>query len=91
MLIEDSNSNLDASAGAELDPDSDQDPAPSQKRETLPASLHPISKQVCTPAPTASPAPSDKTPLSTTPRHVITVTNNNRRSDVRIQQKIAKA
>jgi hypothetical protein len=84
VLIEDSDSNLDASAGAELDPDSDRDPAPSQKRETPPASLHPISKRVYTPAPTASPAPLDETPLSTAPRHVVTVTNNNRRSDVRI-------
>jgi hypothetical protein len=91
VLMEDSDSNLDAGAGAELDPDSDRDPAPSRKRETPPASLHPISKRVCTPAPTASPAPSDETPLSTAPRHVVTVTNNNRRSDVRIQQKIAKA
>jgi hypothetical protein len=84
VLIEDSDSNLDAGAGAELDLDLDQDPTPSRKRETPPASLHLILKRVYTPAFTASPAPSDETLLSTAPRHVITVTNNNRRSDVRI-------
>jgi hypothetical protein len=44
VLMEDSDSNLDAGAGAELDPDLDQDPALSRKRETLPASLYPILK-----------------------------------------------
>jgi hypothetical protein len=82
--MEDSDSNLDAGAGAKLDLDLDRDPAPSQKRETPPASLYPILKRVCTPAPTASPAPLDKTPLSTAPCYVVTVTNNNCRSDVRI-------
>jgi hypothetical protein len=86
VLIEDSDSNLDASAGAQLnaDSDSDQDLVQSQKRKTPLASLNPISKRVCTPASTLSPAPSNKTPSSATPYYVVTITNNNRRSNVQI-------
>jgi hypothetical protein len=93
VLMEDSDSDLDAGAGAQLDSDSDsdQDLVQSRKRKTPPASLDPISKRVCTPASTLSPAPSDETPSSATPHHVVTVTNNNRRSNVRIQRNITKA
>jgi hypothetical protein len=62
-----------------------------QKRKGPPASLERTPKRVYTLAPTASPAPSDETPSLTTPHHIITVTNNNRRSDVRIQKNIIKA
>jgi hypothetical protein len=91
VLMEDSDSSLGAGAGAEFDSESDQDPVQSRKRKTPSASLQPTPKRVCTPALTASPAPSDESPSSSTPYHVVTVTNNNRRSNVRIQKNILRA
>jgi hypothetical protein len=77
---------------SDVDPDSevDRDPVQARKRKEPPASLHPTPKRVCTPAPT-SPVPSVETPSSITPPPIVTVTNNNRRSHVRIQRNIAKA
>ena len=81
----------DAGSGAQIDSDSDQDLVQPRKRKPPSASLEPTSKRLCTPGPTASPAPSEEASLSATPHHVVTVTNNNRRSDVRIQRNILKA
>jgi hypothetical protein len=89
--MEDSDSSSDVVAGPESDVNADQDPVQSQKRKTPSAPDRPTPKRVCTPASTTSPAPADKSPLSGTPHHVVTVTNNNRRSDVRIQKNILKA
>jgi hypothetical protein len=80
--MEDLDLDLDTSAGA--DPDSELDLVQSQKRKGLPSSLSPAPKRVCTPARTASPTPSVETPLLDAPYHVLTVTNNNRRSNLRI-------
>jgi hypothetical protein len=81
---------IDSTLGAS-DSESDLDPVRPQKRKEPPASLEPAQKRVCTPSSAPSPAPPDDTPGPETPRHVITVTNNNRRSDVRIQKNLGKA
>lgn len=73
---------LDSNIGAS-DSELDLDPVRPQKRKEPPASLEPAQKRVCTPGSTLS-APSDDTPVPGTPCHVVTVTNNNRRSHVRL-------
>jgi hypothetical protein len=89
---EDSDSDADADAAAEPGSDSaDPDPVPSQKRKGRTTSLSSAPKRVCTPARTVSPALSVETPSSDAPGPVVTVTNNNRRSDARIQKKISLA
>lgn len=75
---------LDLDLDAESEPDSVQ----SRKRQDPLASIERAHKRVCTPV---SPAPSDESSLSHSPHHIITVTNENRRSDMRIQKNIAKA
>jgi hypothetical protein len=89
---EDSDSDADADAAAEPGSNStDPDPVPSRKRKGLPASLSSAPKRVCTPARAASPTSSVETPSPDAPRPVVTVTNHNRRSHVRIQKKISLA
>jgi hypothetical protein len=85
VQMEDTVSDLDTASGAEPDSESDADPVQSHKRKAHAASLELAPKRVCTPSLT-SPAPSsdDK------PQCIVTVTNNNRRSHLRIQNKITK-
>jgi hypothetical protein len=68
----------DAQRDLELDPDLVQP----RKRRRLSASLQPTPKRVCNP--TASPVPLDEPPSSIIPYYVVTITNNNCCSDVRI-------
>lgn len=86
VQMEDTGSDLDTSAGVEPDSEPDSDPVQSRKRKAPAASLELAPKRVCTPVRT-SPAP----PSDDEPQRVVTVINNNRRSHVRILNKITKA
>ena len=86
VQMEDTDSDLDTSAGVEPDSEPDSDPVQSRKRKAPAASFELAPKRVCTPVPTSPAAPSDDEP-----QRVVTVTNNNRRSHVRILNKITKA
>jgi hypothetical protein len=76
----------DSDVDVTTDPESDLDGVQSRKRNEPPASLaRPREKRACTPAHRLAASAADE------PRLVVTVTNNNRRTDARIQKKISQA